>query len=250
VCYARVLIKARCLKALTSKIILSCEHGGNRIPPEYRYLFNKAARTLDTHRGLDIGALAVATALAQRLDVPLTFAQTSRLLVDLNRSPHHPRLFSEFTRACDRKTRMNILQEYYHPYRNKLEQKIQNAVTKQYSVLHLSIHSFTPRLGTKVRHADIGLLYDPSRTEEKIFCKRLQTLLNESSELVTRLNYPYRGNADGLTTWFRKKFQPDDYAGIEIEINQKLIAGSTNARGKLAGLICSSIRTAIETSNT
>ena len=39
------------------RLLLSCEHGGNRVPPEYGELFADAEAVLQTHRGYDIGIL-------------------------------------------------------------------------------------------------------------------------------------------------------------------------------------------------
>lgn len=223
-------------------ILFSCEHGGNQLPAGFIRLFDRNRAILKTHRGLDIGALGIAQILSTRLHAPLFYSKTSRLLVDLNRSSHHRDLFSKFTRDCDLRTKQEILQEHYYPYRQSLEDWIQKANNAGSTVLHLSIHTFTPKLDGIPRNADIGLLYDPSRLREREFCDRLKLLLIQSgSGLIVRRNYPYRGTADGLTTYFRKTFRENQYLGIEIEINQKL-AGTKGA--KLSGLIdllCNSI---------
>jgi len=208
------------LKASTSHLLISCEHGGNRIPATYRHLFAVNSAVLDTHRGFDIGALEIARSISKSLKAPLHSAQTSRLLVDLNRSLHHRRLYSEFTRDCDDQTREQILNNYYHPYRQELEQQLRKMIAASGSVIHISVHSFTPVLDEQVRNADIGLLYDPARQREKEFCARLKSALDQSAIGVIRLNYPYRGNADGLTTHLRRSLPASAYIGIEIEINQ------------------------------
>jgi predicted N-formylglutamate amidohydrolase len=211
------------LKVSTSQIVISCEHGGNRIPAAYRHLFSPDPAVLNTHRGLDIGALAIARVLARTLSVQLHYSQTSRLLVDMNRSLHHRKLFSEFSRACDLETHERLLHTYYYPYRQNLERQIRNIITDRRPVLHLSIHSFTPELAGQIRNADFGLLYDPARVLEKRFCGGLKHALDGHSGRVTRLNYPYRGNADGLTTYLRSQFPQSAYIGIEIEVNQEHI---------------------------
>jgi predicted N-formylglutamate amidohydrolase len=207
------------LKASARKIIISCEHGGNHVPSEYHHLFKGKQAVLNSHRGWDTGALILAKELARKLDAPLFFSETTRLLVDLNRSPHHRNLFSEFTSNCDEETRNTILRDNYFPYRNHVE----NEITKTMNpVIHFSIHSFTSRLGSETRHADIGLLYDPARKGERDLCITLQSILQvQTQNLIVRRNYPYRGNADGLTTYLRKKYPESKYIGIEIEINQK-----------------------------
>jgi len=208
------------LKASTSQLLISCEHGGNRIPAAYRQLFAVNTAVLETHRGFDIGALDIARAISKSLKAPLHSAQTSRLLVDLNRSLHHRRLYSEFTRDCDEQTQEQILEKYYRPYRQTLEQQVRKMIAASGSVIHISVHSFTAVLDGQERNADIGLLYDPARQREKAFCARLKSALDQSTIGVTRLNYPYRGNADGMTTHLRRSLPARSYIGIEIEINQ------------------------------
>ena len=49
--------------------------------------------------------------------------------------------------------------------------------------------------------------------------------------LRVRRNYPYRGDADGLTTTLRRRFPWQRYLGIEIEVNQKhVLAGGRDWR--------------------
>ena len=47
--------------------LITCEHGGNRIPAPYRRLFRGQRALLDSHRGYDPGALVMAKALASGL---------------------------------------------------------------------------------------------------------------------------------------------------------------------------------------
>ncbi len=209
-----------CSRALTEIVLVTCEHGGNGVPPAFRRLFKKNPAVLDTHRGWDKGALILARELSSTLG-PLFFSETTRLLVDLNRSLHHRKLFSEFTADCDKDTRRRILEEFYYPYRRNLETAIARAVTGNGRVIHLSIHSFAPELDGITRNADIGLLYDPARHAEFEFCATLQAGLQRATGLKVRRNYPYLGTADGLTTHLRRRYRENNYLGIEIEINQR-----------------------------
>ncbi len=202
------------------KLILTCEHGGNEIPPEYSPLFQGAGTILNSHRGYDPGALDLFKEL-QEFAAFKKYQTVSRLLVELNRSLHHPQLFSEFLKEISSEEKKKILEEYYFPYRRAVEGKIAEYLQAGENVLHLSIHSFTPQLNGEVRNADVGLLYDPSRKMEKEVCRRLKDLLLQGDRsLKVRFNYPYLGKADGFTTYLRKKF-PANYAGVEIEVNQK-----------------------------
>lgn len=221
------------MKGSTRQLIFSCEHGGNRIPAVYRHLFSGAQSILNTHRGFDIGALKVARRLSTVLSAPLVYAETSRLLVDLNRSRHHRGVFSEFTRGCSQTVQEQILQQYYIPYRQKLERTIRGYTDQQQPVVHLSIHSFTPKLNGKVRNTDIGLLYDPARKIEATLCLKLQQILRQTG-LRVRRNYPYRGSADGMTTYLRSVLPAEIYLGIEVELNQKLLTSRASVAKVLA----------------
>ena len=52
----------------------------------------------------------------------------------------------------------------------------------------------------------------------------------EDPELSVRFNYPYLGKADGFPTYLRKLF-PDNYSGIELEVNQKLSSDNRMEEG-------------------
>jgi len=212
------------------KLVITCEHGGNLIPKQYKHLFVEGEKALKSHRGYDLGALDLFYELNDLADYSSSNS-ISRLLIEINRSLGHPALFSKFTNSLSKPEKDKIISEFYRPYRNDVEQHIEKLINDGGVVLHLSIHSFTPELNGEQRNADVGLLYDPSRDTEKMFCKNLKSeLKNTSSDLKIRYNYPYLGTADGFTTYLRKKFQ-HNYSGIEIEVNQKF---SSNNKMKVA----------------
>ena len=51
-------------------------------------------------------------------------------------------------------------------------------------------------------------------------------LREAASDLRTRRNYPYRGRADGFVTALRLRHAARDYAGIELEVNQRHVAAA------------------------
>lgn len=209
---------------MTDAFIVTCEHGGNRIPAPYRPLFASHAALLATHRGYDPGALQMARALAVALHAPLVTATVSRLLVDLNRSIGHPRLHFEATRELAAQTRAQIVARHYRPYRARVELLVARAVARRRRVIHISSHSFTPELDGKVRRADLGLLYDPGREGELALSARWKAALAAlAPALRVRRNYPYAGKGDGLTSHLRLRFPARAYVGIELEVNQKIV---------------------------
>jgi predicted N-formylglutamate amidohydrolase len=206
------------------------------VPAQYAALFAGGADVLDSHRGLDYGALEVAKALGRRLGVEPFTATTTRLVVDLNRSPHHKNVFSEYTRPLTREQRAAVMDAYYWPYRNAVTSRVDRAVARGETVLHVSSHSFTPVLHGDVRNCDIAFLYDPARRGEVRFIDAWSAALRAAaSGLKVRRNYPYRGTSDALVTHLRRRHADARYAGVELEVNQKHV-GSRGWRALIAVL--------------
>ena len=227
-------------------LVITCEHGGNRVPAPYRGLFRGHQALLASHRGWDPGALVMARALATAFAAPLVVSNISRLLVDLNRSVGHPRLHFEAIPKTPAEMRQQILNTYYRPYRAQAERFVTQAIARHGRVIHLSSHSFTPKLYGKVRNADIGLLYDPARPGEADLCERWKA----SSRLPRPISRSaaitlYAGKGDGLTAWFRRRLLPDAYIGIELEVNQKHVFKAGRHWTTLRKVIVESLRTAL-----
>lgn len=195
------------------RLILSCEHGGNRLPKRFQTLFSKSL--LNSHRGIDSGALSLARYLKTKTKAPLYFNTLTRLLIEFNRSLHHPKLFAA---PLEESVKQELIEKAYIPYREALKSEI---ASSKKPLLHLSLHSFTPKLNGNVRDFDIGILYDPKKRSEKHFSLSWQKKL-QSRGWKVRLNAPYKGTSDGLTTAFRKEFKEPFYSGIELEVNQRL----------------------------
>ncbi len=112
--------------------IITCEHGGNRVPAPHRELFrDQQQELLDSHRGWDCGALVMAKALAACHRAPLVASTTSRLVINL--------------------------EQCHRPCRAQVEHLVVQSVSLGHRVIHLSSHSFTPELDGRVRGADAEL---------------------------------------------------------------------------------------------
>jgi len=225
--------------------IITCEHGGNRVPAPYRSLFRGQRTLLNSHRGYDPGSLVMAKALANAFAAPLVTSTVSRLLIDLNRSIGHPKLFSAVTRAASAQTRAQIIEDHYRPHRMQVERLVGQAVARGDRVIHISSHSFTAELDGKVRGTDIGLLYHPGRRGEvELAVRWKETLAALTPELRVRRNYPYAGKADGLTSHLRARFAHSDYVGIELEVNQGIVFAAGRRWTALRCMLIESLRTA------
>ena len=210
------------------RIILSCEHAGNRIPAEYKHLFSNHQKILETHRAYDIGIAPIARQLQKTLDCPLCLYAYTRLLVDVNRTRKRSQL-SRFSRGLNDSEKQHLIDAYDTPYKQRLRQMVAEQLQAD-AVLHVSLHSFTPVWNGQARNADIGILYDPARTQENDYAQSLQSTLRQQTGLRIRRNYPYLGRAEGMTTCLRKQFNQKRYLGIELELNQAFLASLTGRK--------------------
>ena len=232
-------------------LMITCEHASNALPDfvlrafrecnleearrrgeDFCNVYGVPDEVLNTHRGYDIGAYKLFSNLVKRLKPDFHCSgRFSRLVVDLNRSSTSKTFFSEYTSILPTSIKYHML-SLWQKYRVKIETFISGVIPEKLrkhqdevplKVIHLGIHSFTPVLNGVERDADVGILYDPSRSAEaKLANILIKNILERAPWLKIRKNYPYLGKSDGLTTTLRQKFG-SAYAGLEIEINQKLL---------------------------
>ena len=93
-------------------------------------------------------------------------------------------------------------------------------------MIHIASHSFTPVLDGDVRTADVGTALRPAPPPASPRCARAgrTALAARAPALRVRRNYPYAGKGDGLTSYLRTRFGPADYVGVELEVNQRIVA--------------------------
>lgn len=229
----------------TDFLLLSCEHGGNDVPPAYAHLFRDTTAALATHRGYDIGALGVAQRVASQLAAPILFSTTTRLLIDLNRSLDNPTLFSEFSAVLSADEQSLLIDQFYRPYHDNITRLVTAAIDAGHRVVHVGIHSCTDVLDGVTRDLDLALLFDEARPEEASFCERWEHHLRQSApQWRHRFNQPYRGSDDGLTTSLRQHFPPDRYLGLEVEIRQGLL-DTSQAQTEFGNLISQALADAM-----
>jgi predicted N-formylglutamate amidohydrolase len=216
-----------------TQLIITCEHAGNEVPEEFQHLFKYNPEVLETHRGIDIGALELTNSISEILKKEPYLNTVTRLLVDLNRSTQSPTLFSEFTREQPLHVREKIFKKYYQPHRKKIEEKISQIIEDGEQAVHVGIHTFTPIWNNEEREVDVGFLFDPRSKAEQHFCYLWRhALYQRSAELRLKMNEPYRGTMDGFTTYLRKQFSGDNYLGLEIEVNQRFTESSLKEEWK------------------
>jgi len=185
-----------------SPVLLVCEHASCFIPPELNRLGLSEAAARE-HIAWDIGALALALELSQRLDAPLLAAAYSRLLIDLNRPLSAPDCIPESSeiypipgnQPLNEETRRYREQCLYHPFQQKLAQLITTRKAQGHKVRLVAVHSFTPVYKGNPRPWPIGVLFkDAQGYAEKI----IQGL--QQQDLNVGINQPYQITDDGDMT--------------------------------------------------
>lgn len=237
---------------MSDRLFVTCEHAGNVVPPEYAHLFVGHEHLLPTHRGWDPGALLLAREMAERFGAPLCYDETTRLLADLNRSVGTPDLHSEATRHLPKAERRRLLEAYYFPHRRRVDKALAEVVAEATAagdrVVHIASHSFTPELHGKVRTADIGMLYDPRRPGEVAFATDwLDALRRRDPGLRLRRNYPYLGASDGVCQVMRRRYPPEAYVGIELEVNQRYVETGGPAWPAIRRTLLDTLEAALDT---
>lgn len=208
----------------TSYWIASCEHAGKTVPVKYIPLFEKHSELLESHQGWDPGAEDLTHVIAQKINTETFVYSYTRLLIEPNRSIKHPQLFSAITKNLDNHEKQLLIENYYKPYRNRIEMSAKSALAEGNVVFHISVHTFTPVWKGKERMVDIGLLYDPGRKFEKKFSNKWGERLHSlCPKLKILMNQPYKGRSDGLTSYLRNQLNSEKYIGIELEVNQKFL---------------------------
>jgi len=200
-------------------VLLVCDHANNRFP---RSLGTMGLDYLnrESHIALDIGANAVAEALADNLGVTAVLCQYSRLIVDCNRELTDDSAFLECSDGVDvpgnhdlqRNEKERRASEIYWPYHNAIKNQIVRIKKHGIDPVVISIHSFTPVMNGNDREWEIGVLWDKDSVTAEIFLTRLV----EAGYLVGD-NKPYSGkDPEDFTIDFHAESTGLPHVGIEI----------------------------------
>ena len=203
-------------------VLLVCDHASNRFP---RSLGTMGLDYLDrvSHIALDIGANAVAEALADNLGATAVLCQYSRLIVDCNRNLIDDSAFLECSDGVDVPGNHDLQEnekekrasEIYWPYHNAIKNQIVRLNKHGIDPVVISIHSFTPVINGNDREWEIGVLWDKDSVTAEIFLTRLV----ESGYLVGD-NKPYSGkDPEDFTIDFHAESTGLPHVGIEISQN-------------------------------
>ncbi len=217
-----------------TKLLLTCEHASNHVPSDWRDLVRIPDDVLQSHRGYDPGASALTDILRDSLNPFATLKGiATRLLIDLNRSPHNHRRFSQWSVKLPYAARNSLERQLHQPYWEQAEAMVRSNLP----CLHISVHSFTPNWNGHRRSTDIGILYNTQHAPSAAFGRQLSAALRQLHPgWKIHRNQPYSGNTDGLVHHLSKQHGAH-YVGIEIELNQSLIEDIETIGTKLASAV-------------
>jgi predicted N-formylglutamate amidohydrolase len=211
----------------TSNAFLLCDHASHAIPRSLNTLGLSEQERLD-HIGWDIGAASMARELSRLLDATLVLSGFSRLVIDCNRPPHVSTSIPEITGGVrvpgneglsdeERRDRADVC---FWPYHRAIQRSLDARVEASQPTFILSLHSFTPFLGS-ARPWHAAMLYGKDRRLAKAFLDAL----GKNTELVIGDNEPYRVTADTDYS-IPNHAEARSLPGVLIEIRQDLLMAS------------------------
>lgn len=179
-----------------SRVLVACDHASRAFPRALGRLGLPDEATW-RHIAWDIGAAALARALAVRLDAPAVLAGYSRLVVDCNRRLEDPTCFvtvgdgqripgNEGLCEADKRLRASACHE---PYHKAIAARLHDFHRQGVTPAFIAVHSFTPVLGSAARPWNVGVLWD----HDPRIAVPLLARLKEVPGLVVGDNEPYSG---------------------------------------------------------
>jgi predicted N-formylglutamate amidohydrolase len=176
----------------TAGVLLVCDHASNRIPRTLEGLGLSTER-LAQHIAWDPGAAEVARGLALRLDAPLIMSNYSRLVIDLNRPLASPESIPERSDGVvipgnvglGNQTRFQRIAALFDPYHRAIAAFLAGHTGRQSTLL--SIHSFSPVLGSERRPWQAGVAYGRDRRLTSL----LLPALRRQGDVLVGENLPY-----------------------------------------------------------
>ncbi len=224
-------------------VLLVCEHAEQGVPAGLGNLGLSAA-ALNAHIGWDIGARAVTLRIARTLGAPAVLQRYSRLVIDCNRptdaADAMPAVSDGITvpgnaglDAAARQARVDAIFGPFHAATAALLDHPQRRAT-------FAIHSFTPRMGGRVRPWDIGFLYRRDTATSEGLRAAVADL---RPDLTLGMNEPYQ--IDDASDWFVPQHgEARGLAHSLIEIRNDHIADAAG-QAVFADLLSAAITTAM-----
>ncbi|BCX50125.1 N-formylglutamate amidohydrolase [Haloferula helveola] len=147
-------------------IIPTCETAVSALPEWHRAVFNGKEDLVTSSAGWSPGALNLAQGVAMKLHAQLLHNEMTRLLIDLSKDPTDPARWSEHSMTLTEEQREKLDQRQKSVYLNALEARVENAVQRGETAIHIS---FDTR--PDIRDAWVEIEYDLRVDGEAAFAR-------------------------------------------------------------------------------
>ncbi len=227
-----------------SPILVFCDHASNAMPAEMNCL-GLPSDMLETHIAVDIGAGAVAEAMARNLGAGVLTCGYSRLVIDPNRSPSAPDLIPAVADQIPVPGNRNLtdaeiearLHEFHEPYHERLGAAVTDFGARFDRPLAVSVHSFTNRLmgAGDERPWGAGLLWRHDEAAARFFIKWLEAQV----DWPVGDNEPYDARVFNYSV--DRHIAPMGMRHLTLEVRQDLISDDEDA-AQIADLLARGVQ--------
>lgn len=225
-------------------VLVFCDHASNAMPDAFDCL-GLPQDILATHIAWDIGASAVAEALARQLGAAYISCGFSRLLIDANRdvssSDIIPAVADQIpvpgNQMLTQAARAARVRDFHAPYHERLGAAIDTLAARHENPIAISVHSFTNRLmgAGDERPWGAGLLW----REDEASAKFIIDWLRNTADWPIGDNEPYDARLFNYSV--DRHIGPRGMRHLTFEVRQDLIgdaAGATKIADMLARGVC------------
>jgi predicted N-formylglutamate amidohydrolase len=208
-----------------SSFLIVCDHAGRAVPARLRRL-SLPDSAFEAHIAWDIGALGLASLLAERLGACLIAQTYSRLVIDCNRAPGHPQSVAQVSDGMAVPGNVNLsaedlnarVAEIHAPYHDRIAAEIADREAQGLSTVLVCQHSFTPVMEGFARPWQVGVLH----LGDSPVSDAMLGLLAQEPSLVVGDNEPYAMDSIDYTAPRHARAPGRDM--LELEVRQDLIA--------------------------
>jgi predicted N-formylglutamate amidohydrolase len=227
-------------------VIFTCEHASNAIPAALGDLGLSDA-ALASHIAWDLGALGVATSLAETFDAPLVAPRLSRLVHDCNRDPealdaivqHGDGQPISGNRGLDAMARAIREMVVHAPFHAAVAVALARRLSGGRPPALVMVHSFTPTYLGEERAMELGVLHDQdSRLADAL-------LAQAPGALHMARNQPY-GPDDGVTYTLRRHALPPGLLNVMLEVRNDLLTDDSG-QARVVAILAEQLREALAT---
>lgn len=229
-----------------SPFFLVGDHAGSAVPSALGGL-GLPDTELTKHIALDIGVRALGLELGKRLGAPFQWQHFSRLVCDCNRHPGNEEWAPEMSdgiaipgnhglSSADLQAREK---EIFEPYHASIEAALEQRQLKGTPTVFVSLHSFTPDMGTEDRPWEVAVLHDG---REDAFARSVVALLRAMEDYEVGENQPYQMDDTDYTV--PRHAYPRTLPYIELEVRQDRLA-SEDGIARMAGLLATVLTNAL-----